>query len=156
MEYNGCNIVLYEDILTKRFYNKAYIAHIIADSADGPRGHKTKSKYLNDDISNLMLLCDAHHRLIDKEDIDGHTVENLINMKENHESRIRLTTGLQPELRSEVIRFGANTGKHFRIASYPEAAGALLPDYYPNSKPGIQIGFKRSEIKDIDEIYWST
>ena len=37
-EYEGCNTPLYMDILTKKKYNKAYIAHIVADSLDGPRG----------------------------------------------------------------------------------------------------------------------
>ena len=70
-EYDGCNEVLYTDILTKKRYNTAYIAHIVADSPDGPRGDTERSSLLANNISNLMLLCDRHHRLIDKEDVQS-------------------------------------------------------------------------------------
>lgn len=82
-QYEGCNKILYEDGLTKRGYNTAYIAHIIADSEDGPRGDKELSPKLCKDINNLMLLCDEHHRLIDKFDVDSHTVEVLREMKKS-------------------------------------------------------------------------
>ena len=70
-EYEGCNTPLYMDILTKKKYNKAYIAHIVADSLDGPRGDPERSEKLANEISNLMLLCDPHHTLIDK-DVANH------------------------------------------------------------------------------------
>ena len=73
-EYEGCNTPLYMDILTKKKYNKAYIAHIVADSLDGPRGDPERSEKLANEISNLMLLCDPHHTLIDK-DVANHPVE---------------------------------------------------------------------------------
>lgn len=65
-EYEGCNRILHIDILTKKKYNSAYIAHIVADKPDGPRGDTVRSKLLCDDISNLMLLCNEHHNLIEK------------------------------------------------------------------------------------------
>ena len=40
-------------------------AHIIADEPGGPRGHPVLSKQLAKELSNLMLLCLDHHRLID-------------------------------------------------------------------------------------------
>ena len=57
-EYEGCNTPLYMDILTKKKYNKAYIAHIVADSLDGPRGDPERSEKLANEISNLMLGSD--------------------------------------------------------------------------------------------------
>lgn len=48
-EYKGCNKVLHRDILTKKKYNSAYIAHIVADKPNGPRG----------DIERSGLLCDV-------------------------------------------------------------------------------------------------
>jgi len=47
--------------------NAAYIAHIVAEKPDGPRGDPARSPLLADAIENLMLLCDVHHRLIDRE-----------------------------------------------------------------------------------------
>jgi len=68
-QYEGCNKPLWLDTLTKYEFNVAYIAHIIADSPDGPRGDPELSFKLKADISNLMLMCDEHHRLIDREDV---------------------------------------------------------------------------------------
>ena len=55
-QYRGCNQILHTDILTKRNFNKSYIAHIVADVAGGPRGCIIRSPLLADDITNLMLL----------------------------------------------------------------------------------------------------
>ena len=76
-QYDGCNKQLWLDSLTKTEFNTAYIAHIVADQPNGPRGDAALSKKLKADISNLMLMCDEHHRLIDREDIEGHPVEKL-------------------------------------------------------------------------------
>ena len=71
-QYEGCNKPLWIDELTKFEFNQSYVAHIIADKPGGPRGDTELSELLKADISNLMLMCDTHHRLIDKEDIAGH------------------------------------------------------------------------------------
>ena len=80
-QYPGCNKILWRDDLTKVEFNTAYIAHIIADKPNGHRGDKVLSKKLPRDISNLMLLCDEHHRLIDKEKVDEHPAELLSEYK---------------------------------------------------------------------------
>ena len=80
-QYEGCNKPLYLDSLTKAKFNQAYIAHIVADKPDGPRGDMVLSPLLDKDIKNLMLLCDSHHRLVDKEDVNGHSVDRLKYMK---------------------------------------------------------------------------
>ena len=36
-EYDGCNKPLWIDAVTKRMFNSAYIAHIVADKPDGQR-----------------------------------------------------------------------------------------------------------------------
>jgi len=105
-EYNGCNEKLYEDPLTKFIFNQSYLAHIVADKPSGPRGDATLSNLLKADISNLMLLCDRHHRLIDKEDVAGHPVERLTEMKRKHEERIDRLTTLKDVKRSNVVLYG--------------------------------------------------
>ena len=107
-QYEGCNEPLWKDSLTQWEFNAAYIAHIIADSPNGPRGHETLSEKLAKDISNLMLMCDKHHRIIDREDVEGHPVEKLIEMKKNHEMRIEMVTSIDEE--SHVLLYGANIG----------------------------------------------
>ena len=55
-EYEGCNRVLHTDILTKKNYNSAYIAHIVADKPKGPRGDAKRSKLLSDETSASITI----------------------------------------------------------------------------------------------------
>lgn len=83
-EYRGCNEPLWWDSLTQAEFNTSYIAHIIADKPGGPRGDEILSRKLKNELSNLMLLCDEHHRLIDKVNVEGHPAELLGEMKLEH------------------------------------------------------------------------
>src|SRR5687767_15907043 len=89
-QYDGCNAALWRDDVTLTSMNRSYVAHIVADKPDGPRGHPTLSEQLAGEFSNLMLLCDAHHRLIDVEQVGEHSVDRLQAMKREHERRIEL------------------------------------------------------------------
>lgn len=55
-EFEGCNKRLFFDGITLSKFNNAYVAHIIASSAEGPRGDKTLSPLLSDKLENLMLI----------------------------------------------------------------------------------------------------
>ena len=154
-EYEGCNKLLHTDILTKKKYNNAYIAHIIADEPNGPRGDVARSKELADNIDNLMLLCDNHHRLIDKVDVVGHPELRLLEMKRKHEDRIKRLTSIAPEMTSEIILFGANIGKHNSNLSFYAACEAIYPDFYPASDNAIELGMKNTALTDGSEIYWA-
>ena len=130
-EYSGCNEALWQDALTMAKMNRAYIAHIYGEKPKSARWHPVLSKKLSRDLSNLMLLCDAHHRLIDKEDVDGHPAERLQEMKAHHERRIELLTAIQESRKSHVILYGANVGDHRALVSFKKAAVAMLPGRYP-------------------------
>ena len=103
-QYEGSNKPLWRDSLTQTEFNTAYIAHIIADTPSGPRGDIQLSEKLKADISNLMLMCDEHHRLIDREDVAGHPVARLLQMKLSHEARIELVTSLAVSKQSHLLR----------------------------------------------------
>ena len=62
---------MFYDETTAWEFNAAYIAHIIASNPDGPRGDEIRSHQLSDKIENMMIMCDKHHRLIDREDVLG-------------------------------------------------------------------------------------
>jgi len=153
-QYDGCNKQLYIDGLTKYEFNSAYIAHIVADSENGPRGDKVRSQLLAKDINNLMLLCDEHHRLVDKIDVKGHPEERLLEMKQKHEQRLEILTAIQEDKRSNVILYGANIGQHNSSISWQKAAEAMIPLRYPTSSSAIELGLKNSVFKDNDEFYW--
>lgn len=153
-EYDGCNELLWQDPLTKSEFNAAYIAHIIADKPKGPRGDSVLSGQLRYELSNLMLLCDRHHRLIDHEQVAEHTVERLSRMKEQHEQRIQFLTSLNENKHSHVLLYGANVGNHSSPVSWDRTTPALLPDYYPAERPAIELGMKNSSYTDAEPGYW--
>lgn len=153
-EYDGCNEPLWLDSLTKAQFNVAYIAHIIADTPTGPRGDPVFSEQLKADINNLMLLCDKHHRLIDIEDVDGHPVARLQQMKRKHEDRIELLTSITSDKRSHVVLYGANIGEHTAPLSWRKAAEAMVPEFYPAEARAIELSLGNSSYQDHESEYW--
>jgi len=130
-QYQGCNERLWLDELTQVEFNTAYIAHIIADRPNGPRGDETLSEILKSDISNLMLLCDKHHRLVDIADVVGHPTTRLQSMKCRHEGRMEMVTDISENHQSHLLFYSASIGAHSVGVSFEEARQALLPERYP-------------------------
>jgi hypothetical protein len=155
-EYKGCNKSLYEDILTKRNFNQAYIAHIVADVAGGPRGDSIRSELLKDDLINLMLLCDKDHRLIDKVDVAGHPESLLLAMKKEHEDRIERVTSIAPDMESHIVTYKANVGLNTPEISYESVRECLLPTHYPAMSSTIDLGISNSPQRDKDASFWRT
>ncbi len=56
-EFSGCNNYIWRDGLTLQEDNFAEMAHIIAQSSDGPRGNKKLSLHQAIDFENLIMLC---------------------------------------------------------------------------------------------------
>lgn len=154
-QYRGCNKPLYLDSLTKSEFNISYIAHIIADKPNGPRGDEVLSPLLGSDISNLMLLCDVHHRMVDINDVEGHTVELLKGMKLEHEERIELLSQMETDRQSYVVLFGANIGDNRSPLNMREIHPALKKEVrYPAQLHPITLSLENSLFKDEDEFYW--
>jgi hypothetical protein len=153
-EYEGCNSRLWLDSLTQAEFNAAYIAHVIADKPDGPRGHPKLSEELKCDLTNLMLMCDKHHRLIDRDDVAGHSVERLKGMKALHENRIDILADIAPDKQSHVLLYGANIGVQGTPLSLREAAQAMIPNRYPASPHPLTIGLGNSSFEDRTAEFW--
>ena len=64
--FEGCGADLTEDPVTRVRGNFATLAHNVASSEGGTRGVLYLSHALADDPENILLLCETHHRLIDK------------------------------------------------------------------------------------------
>jgi hypothetical protein len=153
-QYDGCNKSLTQDILTKRNFNQSYIAHVVADVAGGPRGCVTRSPLLQDDITNLMLLCDTHHRLIDKHDVAGHPESKLLLMKKKHEDRIERQTAIAPNMDSHIVTYKANVGTHTPVVTYESVEEYLLPNHYPAQSSAIDLGLSNSPQRDRNASFW--
>jgi hypothetical protein len=126
----------------------------VADKPDGPRGHPTLSEALKKDINNLMILCDAHHRLVDKVDVAGHPVDRLQSMKRRHEDRIELLTSIAENQQSHILLYGAKIGHQDSHLSFQKSAAAMAPAYYPASPKAIEIGLKGSAFADSESGFW--
>jgi hypothetical protein len=136
--------------------NRAYLAHIVADSMDGPRGDAVQSDQLKADASNIMLLCDTHHRLIDKMPVVKYTTALLREYKQEHEERIERQTSVHHSMRTLIVLMGARVG-HRRsdgILNDDEAQEAVFPQRYPATDRGIHIKLNEVPITEQDESFW--
>lgn len=155
-QYRGCNKRLFVDALTMSEFNQAYIAHIVADVPGGPRGDSVRSELLKDDISNLMLMCDEHHRLIDKKDVAGHSETLLLEMKKEHEDRIERVASINPNMHSHIVTYKANIGTHTPVITYESVREFLLPSHYPAQSQAIDLSLSNSPQRDKDASFWAT
>ena len=155
-QYEGCNKLLLGDIISgKEALNTAYVAHIVARQPKFVRGDPERSPQLADDIRNVMLLCDSHHRLIDREAPDDHPEERLLRMKQIHEDRIAAVTDIQNDMGTHIVLYGARIGKHDCPVSFDLAKQAVLPNRYPLEPNGIQLNMVGCQFKDTEEEYWT-
>lgn len=153
-QYSGCNIPLWLDELTIGQMNAGYIAHIVADSPNGPRGDSVRSPKLANDIANLMLLCGKHHKLVDVDQVENHPEDLLIKMKDEHESRVQILTGINNNKKTEVVLYQSNIGPNQIRISQADAYRAVIPDFYPSREKCIQLGSVNSENRDHDADFW--
>ena len=110
-QYSGCNKSLIGDLISgAEDKNFGFVAHIVADTATGPRGDAVRSPLLSDDVNNLMLLCYVHHKLIDVDAVAEHPESRLLAMKASHETRIEIVSRIQADRAAHVLRVAAAVG----------------------------------------------
>lgn len=154
-EYRACNEDLVGDLISgKRNALFGFIAHIVADSPDGPRGDADLSPKLAKELSNLMLLCAKHHKVVDVDGVDEHSVADLAAMKDAHETRIATNTGIDEEYGSHVLRFGATIGSHEALVSTQAIFSAMPPDRHPASSQTIDLELLNQAFRDHEPEYW--
>jgi len=79
--FEGCGENLGLEDLSGHGGNFAYLAHNIASSEQGTRGVPVLSGKLSNDPQNILLLCDKHHRLVDKVAKAEFTADRLARMR---------------------------------------------------------------------------
>jgi hypothetical protein len=155
-EYRGCNGDLIGDLISGREDGKfGFIAHIVADSADGPRGNAVRSPLLAKDLSNLMLLCAKHHKGVDVDYLADHSESILLEMKAEHEDRIAIVTGIAEERAAHVIRFAADIGQRDALVSTRSIFSAMPPDRHPAEGRTIDIELVGCDYVDHEANYWT-
>lgn len=79
------------------------VAHVIADSRQGPRGDSSLTDAERDKADNLVYLCEKHHKVVDRHP-RVYSVAVLRQMKTDHEERIAKLTGHTPvEIPSPLV-----------------------------------------------------
>jgi hypothetical protein len=136
-EFAGCNDYLFEHHLTLRGGVFGQDAHIIAYSEGGPRAAKESGTPEVHNVSNLLLLCPKCHKQIDGEP-ERFPVDVLRQYKEAHEMRVRLVTGLGPDMRTEVVQLKANVAGQPVGIPAPQVYEAVAPRY-PADTQGFVI-----------------
>jgi len=92
-------------------------AHIRAQSAGGPRYDPSYPRDNIDSYENLVLMCGTHHTLIDANNGAGHTVQDLIKIKSDHERQQEKRDALQATLRAYLgDRYSAENTIQFQQA----------------------------------------
>jgi hypothetical protein len=155
-QYPGCNRELLGDLLGgNRSGRFGFVAHIVADAPEGPRGDPVRSQGLADDIRNLMLLCGTHHKVVDIDEVLAHPEDVLLAMKTAHEERIRIQTAISEERGSHVLIYGANIGRHEAPLSFDRIARDMMPERYPAGGRPIAIELLGSPFTDHEADFWS-
>lgn len=134
--------------------NAAYLAHIIGSKPKGPRGDAELSSELDADPSNYLLLCDVHHRLIDREGEENHPPERLRMFKREHEARIERLTAIQADRRTHLLLFGTNIRDRQGLVSFKQARQAVAPARYPATEVGIRLDLNQTGIDESDPDFW--
>ncbi len=107
-QFSGCGKDLGQHASTGERNNASYFAHIIAASADGPRGDSIQSALLANEPTNFLLLCDECHRLIDKTAIAKYTVDLLNQMRSESIQEVRRVLDTLQNPDADVMYFLGN------------------------------------------------
>lgn len=153
-EFAGCNKRLGVHEVTMEECNISNYAHIIGDSEKGPRGNE-RSRELAQDPNNIILLCPECHRLIDHEGERKYTDEMLVAMKKEHEERIDLVTGIQPQKKTLLVVYCPKIGNDTPHFHKDILHTTVFHDWYPASLSPVEIQMKNSVMQDGESDYWS-
>jgi hypothetical protein len=153
-QFRGCNQALWKSPVTQERLNIGERAHIYSFSERGPRGNKGLKAAALNQFENLLLVCQACHTTIDREKDGGrYTVELIQSWKQAHQDRVELVTGIDRGMRSHVLHYGANIGKHSAPLAESLTLGALFPHRYPAERPAC-LSMINSAWEDRSADFW--
>jgi hypothetical protein len=157
-ERQACNKLLYRSSITQERVSLAERAHIYPVSETGPRGLgplKKLSPLLNDP-ANLILVCPECHKTMDADTNGERYAPSLLQQwKVQHETRIELVTGIEPDLRTKVVLYEAKIGPTGSPIQIKEVMGCLFPERNPIDADPANLSMFR-EHEDDSPDYWIT
>lgn len=157
-EFSDCNRLLYKSPVTQEKVNLAEMAHIYSFSKKGPRGRgvfAAKPKCLND-VTNLMLVCHDCHKKIDQDKLGWrYSADLLKRWKEDHETRVRIVTGISPSKKSHVVLYGSKIGDERSPLRSDVAIEAMFHDWYPAEERPVNLSMLCAHDDSAPE-FWIT
>jgi hypothetical protein len=145
--FTGCA----EDLSNITLYSQpariGYLAHIVASDPQGPRGCQQRSHLLSDNPDNIMLMCDAHHRLIDSFAPDVYDEPTLVEMRQTHRNMVRGYMDSMRFPRSKAITLHANLANVPTCFHESEFIEAILGTYRA-MLPGVAHYVRRTTQRD--------
>jgi len=102
--------------------------HIVSGAKNGPRHDPTFDPNAIDDLSNLLLLCRVHHKLVDDQP-ETFTAKTLHQLRANHEKWVkeRLGQSAQPEP-VKIVRKPSEIPQHLFFISSAKTLLDLASD----------------------------
>lgn len=119
--------------------------HIISGAPSGPRHDPAFSPELTDGLSNLLLLCRVHHKLVDDQP-ETFTADTLRQLKANHEKWVKERLGQSSQSEPvRVVRAAAEIPTHLVLVTSPKSLLDLAVgchgryDDYPDDLPEADL-----------------
>lgn len=145
--FEGCGANLSTIPLYNGSAKISYLAHIIASDPNGPRGTQADSHRLSDAPDNLMLMCDAHHRLIDSFAPGDYPAERLYQMRQAHRDLVRSYMDSLAYPRVQAITLHADLAGIPTYFQESDLIGAIL-DVGRALLPGVVQHLRRTQRDD--------
>jgi len=156
-QFEGCGEDLRQHLQSGADGNFSYLAHIVAASPDGPRGDPDGSKELVDDPSNILLMCDKCHRLIDRIAPDEFNAERLRQMREKHIVEVnRLLDGLRFPAAQALVIGGNIAGQYSQVDTAAVAAAMRSQKLRPSGPPQVFFRNGAHQGNNVTPHYWSS
>ncbi|MDL1867473.1 HNH endonuclease [Betaproteobacteria bacterium PRO4] len=148
--FPNCGEVLTLQINGDDMVATSEVAHIVSRSLDGPRGTYPLDPDNRDDYSNLILLCEKHHHLVDAKPA-SFPVEMLRRWKNEHETLMQQATKIAIQQRQDSN--GRGKGTNTRETVYSTLLPVLQMPKYIYSAP---CEISQSDMKRVkDSIVYS-
>lgn len=153
-QLEGCNVKLTENPRTRGYLGRGYIAHIYGAEDGGPRSEHDLSPEQLRSYENLMILCDACHRNIDRDAVDDYPADRLFAAKKKHLEDIARLTNYASAPRTQILLYGSKVGRHDAPLNFRDTSAAVLLTHQPNDSSAIEINVKGLSLEDDRANYW--
>jgi hypothetical protein len=128
------------------------IAHIVADSRQGPRGKDPLSVTDRAKHPNLILLCREHHRIIDSQ-FNTYSISVLRQMKHDHERWVEKALTQAPAKSTFQLKHEKIQSTLLPITHLPQAVFAAPCAFTEREREEVKTRIKYPPRKENDDSY---